>query len=234
MPAMNSLSDREDTSESPLELDISALRALKKMPVDIFDGVYVGETKDDALVLCIDVRNFSNFLCTHDEDTVFHLITEFSSNFLSCVNQFGYSCSYYKLVGDGALVIWDTFTETNLEEALVVFHEFSLFLNEYLFSESDMGLAGALVLEKIFKYEISAEASGLKYRDYVGYGINLACRLQTLAGADELMVNKKLIAKARIPWVKKDGPAVRTHLEHLKGLQTEDRDRVSMYLWGAS
>ena len=44
-----------------------------------------------------------------------------------------------------------------------------------------LGLAGALVMDKVFKYEISAEASQLKYRDYVGYGINLACRLQGLA-----------------------------------------------------
>ena len=78
------------------------LAGLKKMPIDIFDNVYLGETKPDALILCIDVRGFSNFLCSHEEKVVFSLITSFTSNFLSCVNQFGVGCSYYKLLGDGA------------------------------------------------------------------------------------------------------------------------------------
>ena len=42
------------------------------------------------------------------------------------------------------------------------------------------------------KYEISAESSQLKYRDYVGYGINLSCRLQGIAPKNRLIVNHKL------------------------------------------
>ncbi|GHV36802.1 hypothetical protein AGMMS49546_02880 [Spirochaetia bacterium] len=211
-------------------LDSSSLQALKKMPVDIFDGVYVGEVKDEALVLCIDIRNFSNFLCGNDEDTVFKLLKEFSSNFLSCVNQIGYHCSYYKLLGDGALVIWDTATADHVNEALLVFSEFLDFLNEELFlGTSGLGLAGALVMEKIFKYEISAEASGLKYRDYVGYAINLACRLQTLATKDQLMLNKKLTATGILPFIENLIPELHHHLERLKGLQEDDRVKVYMY-----
>ncbi|GHV90916.1 hypothetical protein AGMMS50268_14190 [Spirochaetia bacterium] len=216
--------------DASILLDSSSLQALKKMPVDIFDGVYVGEVKDDALVLCIDIRNFSNFLCNNDENTVFKLLKEFSSNFLSCVNQIGYHCSYYKLLGDGALVIWDTATEDHVEEALLVFNEFLDFLNETLFLQTlGLGLAGALVMGKIFKYEISAEAPGLKYRDYVGYAINLACRLQTLAEKDQLMVNKKLTSTGLLPFIENLIPKLHHHLERLKGLQEEDRVKVYMY-----
>jgi hypothetical protein len=45
----------------------------------------------------------------------------------------------------------------------------------------------ALVTERVFKYEISVELSELKYLDYVGYGINLSCRLQALAKANDLI-----------------------------------------------
>ena len=97
-----------------VELDQSALAGLKKMPVDVFDDIYLGETKPNALVLCVDIRNFSDFLCCNDEDDVFKLIKDFTSNLLSCVNQFGYGCSYYKLMGDGAIVIWDETDESTV------------------------------------------------------------------------------------------------------------------------
>ncbi len=105
-----------------VELDASVLKGLKKMPVDIFDNVYLGEMKPEALILCIDIRNFSNFLCRHTEQTVFDMLTSFTSNFLSCVNQFGANCSYYKLLGDGAFVIWDNADELAVEEALMIFN----------------------------------------------------------------------------------------------------------------
>ena len=213
-----------------LNLDIGAIEGLKKMPVDVFDGVYLGEVHNEALVLCVDVRNFSDFLCSHAEETVFKLIKEFTSNLLSCINQFGYDCSYYKLMGDGAIVIWDKPVKTAIEEALTIFDLYADFLNEELFSSFDeLTLAGALVVEKVFKYEISAELSELKYRDYVGYGINLACRLQTLAEANELVLNEALINTGNIPYEIKDSPKILKDVLLLKGLKDEDRRRVLFY-----
>jgi hypothetical protein len=213
-----------------IELEASAFAALKKMPVDIFDNVYLGETRDNALVLCIDIRNFSSFLRDNDENVVFALIKDFTSNFLSCVNQYGCGCSYYKLLGDGAIVIWDEAAENNLQEALTVFTVFTDFLTEDLFGKSStLGLAGALVMEKVFKYEISAEVSGLKYRDYVGYGINLACRLQTLAGKDELIINGKLVKDKQLPFIRKDDEDLLHALRFLKGMKEEDGAAVYMY-----
>jgi class 3 adenylate cyclase len=216
--------------DSRTEIDISTLTALKKMPVDLFDGIYLEETKNESLILCIDIRNFSIFLRESAENAVFDLIKNFTSNFLSCVNQFGYHCSYYKLVGDGAIIIWDEASENHLAEALAVFNEYREFLNNDLFIDTPiLGLAGALVLEKVFKYEISAEASGLKYRDYVGYGINLACRLQTLAEKDELIINKKLITGKKLSSVEKDKATLSHDIAYLKGLRDEDREKVYMY-----
>ena len=213
-----------------LELDIGAIEGLKKMPVDMFDGVYLGEANNKVLVLCVDVRNFSDFLCSNEEETVFKLIKEFTSNLLSCINQYGYGCSYYKLMGDGALVIWDETNENTINEALFIFDSYTDFLNEELFKPFDgLGLGGALVEEEVFKYEISAEVSQLKYRDYVGYGINLACRLQTLAGVNELVLNE-MVAKTKVmPFRVDDSPEIIRELHLLKGLKEEDRKRVLLY-----
>jgi class 3 adenylate cyclase len=215
-----------------LDLDAGAIEGLKKMPVDMFDGAYLGEAYDNALVLCVDVRNFSDFLCSQDEDTVFLLIETFTSNLLSCINQCGYGCSYYKLLGDGALMIWDETTEQAISEALDIFDSYTSFLDEDLFKpfkKLGLGLGGALVQEKVFKYEISAEVSQLKYRDYVGYGINLSCRLQALARSNELVLNKMLVKSGLIPFRHNKSLKLIDDLHSLKGLKEDDRNFLLYY-----
>ena len=213
-----------------LVLDTGAIEGLKKMPIDVFDGVYLGEAHNYALILCVDVRNFSDFLCSHADDTVFMLIKEFTSNLLSCINQFSYGCSYYKLMGDGALVIWDEASKNAIHEAIEVFLSYTEFLNEELFRPFEgLALAGALVMEKVFKYEISAELSELKYRDYVGYGINLACRLQTLAGPNTLVLNELLAKTNELPFRVDESVKHLDDLHILKGLKKQDRKQVLLY-----
>ena len=220
----------ESVSDQGTELDTSALEGLGKMPVDIFDDVYLEQVKARALILCVDIRNFSDFLCSNDEEAVFRLIKSFTSNFLSCVNQFGFGCSYYKLMGDGAIVIWDDTDEDSVAAALQVFDTYTEFLNEELFKDyPGLSMAGALVCDKVFKYEISAEASQLKYRDYVGYGINLACRIQALAKGNELVINRTLADTELVPFREDRDPDLVAELRSLKGLKNEDRGIVLYY-----
>jgi len=222
--------DSTDKKTRGLILDIGAIEGLKKMPIDVFEGTYLGKVRNTALVLCLDIRNFSDFLCDNDDDTVFKLIKEFTSNLLSCINQFGYGCSYYKLMGDGVIIIWDETAKNTINEALTIFNLYTEFLNEELFKHYDsLSLAGALVSEKVYKFEISAELSELKYRDYIGYGINLACRLQTLAAANELILNELLVNNWNVSHKIKETPEIKKELLHLKGLKDEDRLRVYFY-----
>jgi len=222
--------DSTETKSRGLVLDIGAIEGLKKMPVDVFEGTYLGKVRNSALVLCLDIRNFSDFLRDNDDDTVFKLIKEFTSNLLSCINQFGYGCSYYKLMGDGVIIIWDETSKASINEALAIFNLYTEFLDEELFKHYDtLSLAGALVTEKVYKFEISAELSELKYRDYIGYGINLACRLQTLACADELILNEILVDTNLVPYKIDDSPKMVNDLLHLKGLKDEDRKHAYFY-----
>jgi len=222
--------DSTEKASRGLILDIGAIEGLKKMPVDVFEGTYLGIVRNTALVLCLDIRNFSDFLCQNDDDTVFKLIKEFTSNLLSCINQFGYGCSYYKLMGDGVIIIWDETSEDNIKEALTIFNLYTEFLNEELFKQYDsLSLAGALVTEKVYKFEISAELSELKYRDYIGYGINLACRLQTLASANELILNEILVNEWSVPYSVNETARMQKDLLLLKGLKDEDRKRAYFY-----
>ena len=228
--AMNAPVEIIQTLDRDIRLDSSDLLGLEKMPVDIFDNRYLDEVKQSALTLCIDIRNFSKFLRDNKDEAVFELIKNFTSNFLSCVNQFGIECSYYKLLGDGAIVIWDETTEETLEEALQVFDTFLEFANEELFTPySDLGFGGALVTDMVYKYEISAETSQLKYRDYVGYGINLACRLQALACCNELIINTGVADTGLVPYTARDPEEYRNGIALLKGLKEEDLKQVLFY-----
>ena len=213
-----------------IELDPLALSGLKKMPVDIFNNDYLDEVEEQALVLCVDIRNFSQFLRDNKDDSVFSLIKNFTSNFLSCVNQFGYGCSYYKLLGDGAIVIWDTTNSSSVREAITVFDTYIDFLEEELFKPyPEIGLAGALVSDIIYKYEISAEASQLKYRDYVGYGINLSYRLQGLAKKNQLVINRNLAYTGLLHFCTVPIEEYGTEIHQLKGLKAEDKQEVYLY-----
>ncbi|MCL2295282.1 MAG: hypothetical protein FWC36_10550 [Spirochaetes bacterium] len=216
--------------KNQIVINAATLTGLDKMPVDIFDGVYLGKAFKNALILCIDTRNFSKFLSTNPEEVVYKLIREFTTNLLACINHFGSGCSYYKLTGDGAIIIWEETTKNSVNEAISIFNNYNEFLSEDLFKPFPcLGLAGALVNEEIFKYEISAEISQLKYRDYVGYGINLACRLQTLAGINKLILNDS-IAKSGFVSVKVDeSPEILNQLRCLKGLKKEDRLTALFY-----
>jgi len=220
----------EGTLDRNVELESAALAGLKKMPVDVFDRMYLDEVKNEALILCVDIRNFSVFLRNNVEETVFSLIKDFTSNFLSCVNQMACGCSYYKLLGDGAIVIWDSTNAQSVFEALSLFDIYLEFVNDELFKPyPGLGLAGALVMEKVLKYEISAESSQLKYRDYVGYGINLSCRLQGIAPKNLLIVNHKLAGTRLLPFRVEKSRSILRELRLLKGMKEEDCDEVLFY-----
>ncbi|MEL3908894.1 MAG: hypothetical protein P1P64_07815 [Treponemataceae bacterium] len=219
-----------DVENKIIELDSFTRAGLQKVPIDFFEGDYLSKIYEEALVLCVDMRGFSNFLSSNKESIVFKLLTQFTSNLLSCINQVGYGCSYYKLLGDGALVIWDEASDAHLAEAVNVFRTYSEFLDEELFDEyPELGFSGALVLEKIFKYEISAEASQLKYRDYVGYGLNLACRLENVGKKHQLIVNKVLAESGKITFKKDTSEKARNSLNLLKGLHDEDREAIYLF-----
>lgn len=218
------------SNEKSIEVDLDTFNALKKTPVDIFNNVYLSQTRPHALILCIDVRGFSDFMCSNDEEVVFSLIKSFTSNFLACINQFACNCSYYKLLGDGALVIWDKLDGTAIKEATTVFQTYTNFATEELFNGSNnLSLGGALVLDTVYKYEISAEVSQLQYRDYVGYGINLACRLQNLARGGQLIVCKKLVDLGAVFAKPYNDPDTLKKLRSLKGLKDEDKEAVFFY-----
>ncbi len=71
--------------------------------------------------------------------------------------------------------------------------------------------------------------SSLKYRDYFGYGINLACRLQGIADKDRLIVNKILANKKYFDTIVSKDEKLLKELNGLKGLKDDDKGAVYFY-----
>ena len=210
--------DFGDESEGVL-VEASVIREMARTPVSLRDDRYE-KGYVDALVLCIDLRGFSSYARDTDPEVVVAFLEKYSQELLAAVN--GFSASYYKLLGDGAMVIWDKADAESMETCIELFG----LLRDVVGSvaelyDSTCSLAGAVTFGNLYKYEIFGECSGLKYRDYIGYAINFAFRLQSLAAAGQLLGQGSMAERFCIGAPRLD-PARKPPLASLKGVREED------------
>ncbi len=212
------------TGEAVLvEAEVVAL--MERTPVSLRDEKY-DKGYRDALALCIDLRGFSTWSRDAEPPTVASFLERYSQELLAGVNWF--AVSYYKLLGDGALVIWDVASPGAVDAARELFRLLREVVEEVSSSYgSTCALAGALTVDSLYKYEIFGECSGLKYRDYLGYGINSAFRLQSMAAPGELLTSPALALRfvPGLPRLPSERKPLRTSL---KGPKDEDYDGVSI------
>jgi class 3 adenylate cyclase len=199
------------------------IREMGRTPVSIRDDHYE-KGYLDALALCIDLRGFSSFAMTAERESVTAFLEKYSQELLAAVN--GYSASYHKLLGDGALIIWDEASAPAVEGCRDLFRLLRDVVAEIAAPYGcACALAGAITADSLYKYEIFGECSGLKYRDYVGYAINLAFRLQSMAQAGELLASPALDARFGLaaPRLK---AARKPPLSSIKGMKPEDYEGI--------
>lgn len=208
---------------SPVLVEADVQREMGRTPVSLRDDSYE-KGYHDALALSIDLRGFSSFARDSDRDLVASFLEKYSQELLAAVN--GYSASYYKLLGDGALVIWDEAEARYVEDCRELFRLLREVVSDLAASYgSPCSLAGALTLDSLYKYEIFGECSGLKYRDYIGYGINIAFRLQSMAGPGELLASPAVETCFALgaPLL---SPARKPPRGSIKGLRDEDWEGI--------
>lgn len=216
--------DREELAPSILvEADIQ--REMSRTPVSLRNDSYE-KGYHEALALSLDLRGFSSFTKDTGSELVAAFIEKYSQELLAAVN--GYSASYYKLLGDGALVIWDEATPAHVEDCRDLFRLLRDVVSELAASYgSSCALAGGLALDTLYKYEIFGECSGLKYRDYIGYGINIAFRLQSFAGSGELLASPSVKSRFSLD-VPLLPPAKKPPKGSIKGLRDEDWEGIAL------
>jgi len=172
------------------EVDTHVIESMRRTPISLADGEY-GKDVFPALILCLDLRRFSDYVRDRPPKIVKSFLERYTQELLATINLC--DVSYYKLLGDGAMIIWDRPGEKALTNAMKLFGLLRTVVGplsaEFSFKSN---VAGGLALEEVYKYEIYAESSGLKYRDYIGYGINYVFRLQAFAEAGQLLCNKSV------------------------------------------
>lgn len=207
----------------PVLVDAAVIREMVRTPVSLRDDIYE-KGYVEALALCIDLRGFSSFAASAERERVTAFLEKYSQELLAAVN--GYSASYYKLLGDGALVIWDEAGPESAEACRDLFRLLREVVAELAEAHRcDCALAGGLVLDELYKYEIFGECSGLKYRDYVGYGINIAFRLQSIAGRGELLGSPSVEARFRFGSAPLEASRKPTRAS-IKGIRDEDYEGI--------
>jgi class 3 adenylate cyclase len=221
-PVLASALEAESQGEAILvEPDVQ--REMGRTPVSLRDDLY-SKGYHDSLALSIDLRGFSSFAKDTERDRVAAFLEKYSQELLAAVN--GFSASYYKLLGDGALVIWDDADEHAVEACRDLFRLLREVVAEIAGQYgSSCALAGGLTYDSLYKYEIFGECSGLKYRDYIGYGINIAFRLQSMAKSGELLANPAVnlgfgLGAPLLPEERKPPRSA------IKGLKDEDYDGI--------
>lgn len=210
------------TGESVLvEAEVVAL--MERTPVSLRDEKY-DKGYRDALALCIDLRGFSTWSRDAEPPIVASYLERYSQELLAGVNWF--AVSYYKLLGDGALVIWDVASSEAVRACRELFRLLREVVEEVSASYgSTCALAGALTVDSLYKYEIFGECSGLKYRDYLGYGINSAFRLQSMAAPGQLLASPAL-GQRFAPGLPLLHPDRKPPRNSLKGLRDEDYEGI--------
>ncbi len=212
---------REDTTE----IEATVIHEMKKTPISLRDGVYEKRFLE-TLILCLDLRSFSSYARDQGRDEVKGFLERYTQELLAAIN--AYAVSYYKLLGDGALILWDNPSRGDVDNAVELFTLLRWVIGETgpAFGYRD-SLAGALLVDEVYKYEIYAESSGLKYRDYVGYGINFAFRLQGAARSKELLSTRDLVerfglAASQLP------EGARPTSESMKGIRERDYEDIQI------
>lgn len=208
-----------------IELDPAVVREMERTPISLKDGSY-DKRSLKALILCLDLRRFSSFALEAGTEAVTGFLEKYSQELLAAAT--GMGVSYYKLLGDGAMLVWDDPAEGLHEGAVELFR-----ILRQVVAEIGPGfgyklnVAGALNVGEVYKYEINAECSGLKYRDYVSYAVNSIFRLQKMAGPGELVSGRQLAAAVGADWPLLD-PDKKPARASLEGLRDEDYDEVRL------
>ena len=211
------------TDGETTEIERTVIYEMRKTPISLKDGVYEkGYVR--SMCLCLDLREFSSFARDSRREMVQGFLERYTQELLAGIN--GYSVSYYKLLGDGALVIWD---EPSYEDLIGALEFFEILRGIVRDVGAEFGycgcVAGALAIDELYKYEMYAETSGLKYRDYIGYGINYVFRLQAMAAAGELLANKSIVDRFGLE-LERFPESRKPERGGIKGIKDEDYEAI--------
>ncbi len=150
-----------------------------------------------AYVLFADLRGFSNWSVSVEPELIEEVFEVISERVVQMLLDYNYD--YWKLLGDGIMLVWEANDENNEEiaasKALYAAYElhkkYWIYKDEALTNLPD-GFGIAVCGGYVTKYQSSTFFESVIIQDYIGPIVNFAARLQTLANPGQVLVNKRV------------------------------------------
>jgi len=141
-----------------------------------------------VIVMYGDLRDFSIWAIDATPDAVANLVQEQYERVLQIVND--HHPDFYKFMGDGFLLVWETDTQTNVEVGLLRAIDAAYHIHKsYYFKlvegniKLPAGYGVGISLGPAVKVQPRTIITEFNEIDFVGYPLNCGARMQTLAGA---------------------------------------------------
>lgn len=203
--------DREYVSKSRSRIRQRAARInrqfnsiKKKLRISDEENLKLGESKTThTSFLFIDIRGFTERTRHSDDKEIIHILNVFLPEMVGIVED--YKGQVEKFTGDGLLAVFGigssspaTYVVNSVKCAMtmmyIVEHEIDAYLQEQSINPIDCGIginAGETIIAKIGRYG-SSEKEGHFEIVSVGYPVNIASKLEAIAGEKEIMIGEEV------------------------------------------
>lgn len=184
----------------------------KKLRISDEEDLKLGESKTThACFLFVDIRRFTERTRHSDDKEIIHILNIFLPEMVSVVGD--YEGQVEKFTGDGLLAVLGmdssspaTYVVNSVKCAMtmmyIVEHEINAYLQEQNIDPIHCGIginAGETMIAKIGRYG-SPEREGHFETVSVGYPVNIASKLEAIAGEKEIMIGEEVKKYLPEPW----------------------------------
>lgn len=178
--------------------------------------------KVNGVVLFADLRGFSQYTLNAKPADVASLVQVIYERVIQTGND--YQINFHKFLGDGFMVVWersaDRVVNLAVEAAFEIHKKYWYYQKENNAAPEGFGIG--ITAGAIFKVQPETFIREFNELDYVGYKVNFAARLQSSAGAYQVLSDETVATNLDTDiFISEKCP-----VKCLKGVRNEDSDKI--------
>lgn len=180
-------------------------------------------------VLFADLRGFSNW-CMYAENEQINEIYEVIKEIIEEYPK-DYLINYWKLLGDAIMLVWEAENDEPDSASCAIGAAYELHKKYWYYQKQSLhrvpdGFGIAVCGGNFTRFRSSTFFESCVVSDYLGPIVNQASRLQSIAKAGEVLVNRKAKNDARDDWYTfvNVSEELKKEIECLKGLSPDERE----------